>query len=167
MLGYYPMVQLKLNSRRLLSSCYQLTGRRKLERIQMSRVYGLKPEPAGSRNTLPLQEISWNNQMVSSSHCFFFQLWFFLFHQALGSLDFFPDSSVGKESAWNAGESGSISGSERSPGERIGYPLQYSGLENSMDCIIHGVAKNKKRPNNFHFRKLKALFYTTTSRKPF
>ena len=126
MLGYYPMVQLKLNSRRLLSSCYQLTGRRKLERIQMSRVYGLKPEPAGSRNTLPLQEISWNNQMISSSHCFFFQLWFFLFHQALGSLDFFPDSSVGKESAWNTGEPGSISGSERSPGERIGYPLQYS-----------------------------------------
>ena len=48
-----------------------------------------------------------------------------------GTLDF-PDSSVGKESACNAGDPGSIPGSERSAGEGIGYPLQYSGLENSM-----------------------------------
>ena len=45
----------------------------------------------------------------------------------------FPDSSVSKESACNAGDPGSIPGSGRSPGEGIGYPLQYSGLENSMD----------------------------------
>ena len=45
----------------------------------------------------------------------------------------FPDSSVGKESACNAGYPGSIPGSGRSPGERKGYPLRYSGLENSMD----------------------------------
>ena len=45
----------------------------------------------------------------------------------------FPDSSVGKESACNAGDSGQIPGSGKSAGERIGYPLQYSGLENSMD----------------------------------
>ena len=38
----------------------------------------------------------------------------------------FPDSSVGKESACSAGDSGSIPGSGRSPGEGIGYPLQYS-----------------------------------------
>ena len=38
----------------------------------------------------------------------------------------FPGSSVGKESACNAGDPGSIPGSGRSPGERIGYPLQYS-----------------------------------------
>ena len=38
----------------------------------------------------------------------------------------FPDSSVGKESACNAGDPGSIPGSGRSPGERVGYPLQYS-----------------------------------------
>ena len=37
---------------------------------------------------------------------------------------------------------GSIPGLGRSPGERKGCPLQYSGLENSMDCIVHGVAKN-------------------------
>ena len=38
----------------------------------------------------------------------------------------FPDSSVGKESAYNAGDSGSIPGRGRSPREEIGYPLQYS-----------------------------------------
>ena len=49
----------------------------------------------------------------------------------------FPDSSVSKESACNAGDPGSIPGSGRSPGEGIGYPLQYSGLENSMELHIH------------------------------
>ena len=57
----------------------------------------------------------------------------------------FPSSSVGKESACNAGDPGSITESGRSPGEGIGYPLQYSGLENSMDCIVHGVAKSWTR----------------------
>ena len=54
----------------------------------------------------------------------------------------FPHSSVGKESSCNAGDPGLIPGSGRSPGEGIGYPLQYSGLENSTDCVVHGVAKN-------------------------
>ena len=54
-----------------------------------------------------------------------------------------PDSSVGKESTCNAGEPGLIPGSGRSAGEEIGYPLQYSGLENTMDCIIHEVAKSQ------------------------
>ena len=44
-----------------------------------------------------------------------------------------PDSSVGKESACNTGNPGLTPRSGRSPGEGIGYPLQYSGLENSMD----------------------------------
>ena len=44
-----------------------------------------------------------------------------------------PQSSVGKESAGNAGDPGSIPGLGRSPGEGKGYPLQYSGLENSME----------------------------------
>ena len=52
----------------------------------------------------------------------------------------FPHSSVGKESACSAGDLGSIPGLGRSPGEDNDYPLQYSGLENSMDCIVHGVA---------------------------
>ena len=52
-----------------------------------------------------------------------------------------PDSSVGKESACNAGDAGLISGSGKSPGESKGYPLQYSGLENSMDSIVRGVSQ--------------------------
>ena len=51
----------------------------------------------------------------------------------------FLGSSVGKESACNAGDLGSIPGSRRSAGEGSGHPLQYSGLENSMDCIVCGV----------------------------
>ena len=66
----------------------------------------------------------------------------------------FPDSSVGKESTCNAGDLGSIPGLGRSPGEGIGYPLQYSGLENSMDYIAHGVAKSLTRLSNFHFHTL-------------
>ena len=54
----------------------------------------------------------------------------------------FPDTSVGNESACNAGDSGLIPGLGRSVGEGISYPLQYYGLENSMDCIIHGVAES-------------------------
>ena len=51
----------------------------------------------------------------------------------------FPGGSAGKESACNVGDLGSIPGLGRSPGEGKGYPFQYSGLENSMDCIVHGV----------------------------
>ena len=56
----------------------------------------------------------------------------------------FPGGSDGKESACNAGNSASISEFRNSPRERNGYPLQYSGLENSMDrgawqAIVHGV----------------------------
>ena len=54
------------------------------------------------------------------------------------------DGSVGKESTCNAEDPGSIPGSGRSPGEWKGYPLQYSGLENSMDSIVHGVAKSRR-----------------------
>ena len=63
----------------------------------------------------------------------------------------FPDSSVGKESACNAEDPGLIPGSRGSAGEGTGYPLQYSGLENSMDCIVHGVAKSQTQLSNFHF----------------
>ena len=45
----------------------------------------------------------------------------------------------GKESTCNVGDLGSIPGLGRFPGEGKGYPFQYSGLENSMDCIVHGV----------------------------
>ena len=52
----------------------------------------------------------------------------------------FPCGSAGKESACNMGDLGLIPGLGRSPGEGKGYPLQYSGPENSMDCTVHGVA---------------------------
>ena len=106
----------------------------------------------------------------------------------------FPESSVGKEFACNAGDPGSIPGSGRSAGEGIGYPLhyswaslvaqlvgiesgynagdlglipglgrspgegkggsfplQYSGLQNSRDCIVHGVTKCRTQLSDFHF----------------
>ena len=55
----------------------------------------------------------------------------------------FPDSSVGKESICNLGDPGSIPGLGSSHGEGIGYTCQYSGLKNSMDCIVHGVGKSQ------------------------
>ena len=60
----------------------------------------------------------------------------------------FPCGSAGKESACNAG---SIPRLGRSLGERKGYSLQYSGLENSMDYIVHGVTKSRTRLSDFHF----------------
>ena len=48
------------------------------------------------------------------------------------------------------GDLGSIPGLGRSPGEGKGYPLQYAGLENSMDCVVHGVAKSWTRMKDFH-----------------
>ena len=54
----------------------------------------------------------------------------------------FPCGSAGKESACSVGDLGSIPGFGRSPGEGKGYPQQYSGLENSMDCIVHGVTRS-------------------------
>ena len=66
----------------------------------------------------------------------------------------FPCGSSGKESACNAGDLGLIPGL----GERKGYPLQYSGLENSMHCIVHGVAESQTRLSNFHFHIYFRLF---------
>ena len=63
----------------------------------------------------------------------------------------FPDSSAGKESACNMGDLGLIPGLGKSCREGKGYPLQYSGLENSMDCIVHRVAKSRMRLSDFHF----------------
>ena len=55
----------------------------------------------------------------------------------------FPCGSAGKESTCKVGDLGLIPGLGRSPGEGKGYLLQYSGVENSMDCIAHGVSKNQ------------------------
>ena len=64
----------------------------------------------------------------------------------------FPCGSAGKESGFNAGDLDLIPGLGRSPGEGKGYPLQSSGLENSKDCIVHGVAKSRTRLSDFHFQ---------------
>ena len=74
----------------------------------------------------PLGEIVGGNKQQIKSFC---------------GLDF-PGGSDGKESSCNAGNLGSILGLRRSPVEGNGYPLQYSGLEKSMDYIFHGVAKS-------------------------
>ena len=63
----------------------------------------------------------------------------------------FPCDSAGKESACNVGDLGLIPGLGRSPGEGKGYPLQYSGLENSMDYLVHKVAKSWTWLSDFHF----------------
>ena len=62
----------------------------------------------------------------------------------------FPCGSAGKESTCKAGDLDLIPGSGRSPGEGKGYPLQCSGLENSMDCIVHRVAKSQTQLRDFH-----------------
>ena len=56
----------------------------------------------------------------------------------------FPCGSAGKEAACSVGDLGSIPGLGRSPEEGNSNPLQYSGLENSMDCVVHGVTKRGK-----------------------
>ena len=71
----------------------------------------------------------------------------------------FSGGSAGKESACNVGDLVSISGLGRSPGEGKGYPLQYSGLENSMDCTVLGVAKSQTQLSDFHFT---MVLYTKT-----
>ena len=58
--------------------------------------------------------------------------------------------SAGIESACSAGDLGLIPGLGGSPGEGKGYPLQYSGLENSMDCIVHR-AQSQTRLSDSHF----------------
>ena len=61
----------------------------------------------------------------------------------------FPCGSAGKESTCNVGDLGLIPGLGRSPGEGNSYPFQYSGLENFMDYIVHGVAKSQTGLSNF------------------
>ena len=54
----------------------------------------------------------------------------------------FTGGSDVKASAYNAGNLGSVPGLGRSLGEGKGYPLWYSGLKNSVDCIVHGITKS-------------------------
>ena len=63
----------------------------------------------------------------------------------------FPGGSDGKESTCIVGDLTSIPGLGRSHGKGKGYPLQYSGLENSMDCIVHWGHKESDTTSDFHF----------------
>ena len=63
----------------------------------------------------------------------------------------FSGGSDSKESTCNAGDLGLIPVLGRSPGEGNGYPFHYSGLENSVNFIVHGAAKSRTRLSNFHF----------------
>ena len=86
-----------------------------------------------------------NKHSFCLSHCYFL----------LG----FPCALCSKESTSNEGDLGSIPGLGRSPGEGEGYPLQYSGLENSMDCIDHTVAKSQTQLSDFHSLGLSQVKY--------
>ena len=63
----------------------------------------------------------------------------------------FTGGSDDKESACNVRDLGSISGSGRFPGEGRGYPFQYSGLQNSVNCIVHGITRSWTQQSDFHF----------------
>ena len=63
----------------------------------------------------------------------------------------FPCGSAGKESTCNLGDLGLILGLGISSGAGKGHPLKYSGLENSVDCTVHGVAKSRTRLRDVHF----------------
>ena len=69
----------------------------------------------------------------------------------------FPDGSAGNGSTCNARDLGSIPGLGRSPEEGNSYPLKYSGLENSIDCIVHGVTKSQTRLRDFHFQNYQVM----------
>ena len=77
----------------------------------------------------------------------------------------FPCGSAGKESLCNVGDLGLIPGLRRSPGEGNRYPLQYSGLENSIDSIVHGVAKSWTQLSGFHFLQFRENLLTSRAAK--
>ena len=64
----------------------------------------------------------------------------------------FPCGSAGKEYTCNGGDLRLIPELGWSPGEGKGCPLQYSGLENTVDCIVHGVTKNHTQLSDFHWQ---------------
>ena len=74
------------------------------------------------------------------------------------SIFLFPCGSAGKESAYNARDLGLIPGLGRFPGEGKGYPLQYSGLENSMDCITHEGRKESDTTKRLSFSRFSICF---------
>ena len=85
------------------------------------------------------------------------QTWYLSLYSGLLSLLLgFPGGSDSKESTCNEGDLGLTPGLGRSPGEGKDSPLQYSGLENSMNHIVHGIAKSQTWLSNFHWISLGA-----------
>ena len=79
----------------------------------------------------------------------------------------FPHNTIGKESACNSEDLGSIPGLGRCLGEGSGYPLQYSGLQNSMNrgawwASVHGVTKSQTPLSNLHFNTLEVIEFFIT-----
>ena len=75
----------------------------------------------------------------------------------------FPGGSAGKESACNVGNLGSVLGLGRFPGEGKGYLRQHSGLENSMNCLVHGVMNSQTQLSDIHFHGLEKEMATHSS----
>ena len=71
----------------------------------------------------------------------------------------FRGGSAGEESACNVGDLGLIPGLGRYPGEGKRYPVQYSGLENSMDSIVQGVVKSGTRLSDYHSHYCVHIFF--------
>ena len=99
-------------------------------------------------NLNPCQDIGHDHHLRNKSPLAPLQTYLSRHH---GLIFCFPSGLAAKESTCNAGDLVSIPGLGRSPGEGKGYPLQYSGLENSMHCIIYGVTKSRTRLSDFHF----------------
>ena len=89
--------------------------------------------------------------MYNCTYLILFSFYRILKYKRVSIFRGFPGGSAGKESACNVGNLGLFPGLGRSPGEGKGYPLQYFGLENSMDCIVHGLAKSQTRLSDFHW----------------
>ena len=128
-----------------------------------SSIPGLGRSP-GKGKGYPLQYSGLENSMDCIVHCLAkSRIWLSdfqpthlcekycnLLHYSMG----FPCDSAGKESTCNMGDLGLIPGLGRCPGEGDGYPPRYSVLENSMECIVHGVAKSRTWLSGFHFTSL-------------
>ena len=102
--------------------------------------------PSFSLHRKPLLSFPWISEYHPRCSCFLP-----FTHLTIHSRSGFPSGSAGKESTCSVRDLGSIPGFGKSPGERKGYPLQCSGLEKSVDCIVHRIAKSQTQLRNFHF----------------
>ena len=91
---------------------------------------------------------TWHNWIVLKTREQFLESWESSYLWEKGG---FPSSSAGKKSTCNAGDLGLIPGLRRPPGEGKDHPLRHSGLDSSLDCIVHGVARNGTQLSDFHF----------------